>query len=211
MGTTRKRPASTGRERPANVADALFTKGQQRVLGVLFGNPQRSYYTGEIIALSDAGTGAVQRVLARLESAGLVTVTQVGNQKHYQANHAASVFSALHELVTKTFGLADIIRHVLTPLASKIDAAFIFGSTAKREDSATSDIDLMVVSESVGYGDIYLRLEGAAIRLGRKINPTIYSRAALAKGVKERNAFVTRVLAQPKIWLLGDEDELPAQ
>jgi predicted nucleotidyltransferase len=211
MGNPRKRTAKTAVLEPTSVADALFTKGQQRVLGVLFGNPDRSYYTGEIIALSDTGTGAVQRVLARLESAGLLTVSHVGNQKRYQANHAASVFTQLHELALKTFGLADILRDAVSPLASQIDAAFVYGSTAKGEDSATSDVDLMVVSDSVSYGDIYLRLEDAAARLGRKINPTIYSRAALRKGVKDRNAFVTRVLAQPKIWLLGDESELTAR
>lgn len=210
MGTHRKHPPKVSPRR-SSVADALFTKGQQRVLGLLFGNPNRSYYTGEIIALSAAGSGAVQRVLARLESAGLVTISHVGNQKHYQANHAASVFTALHDLVTRTFGLADILRDALAPLAPKIDAAFIYGSTARREDAATSDIDVMVVSESVGYGDIYLRLEDAATRIGRKINPTIYSRAALTRGIRERNAFVTRVLTQPKIWLLGDESEFAAR
>lgn len=211
MGTHRGPPGKPVQLRPSTVADALFTKGQQRVLGILFGNPNRSYYTGEIIALSDTGTGAVQRVLARLESARLLTVSHVGNQKRYQANRAASVFTQLHELALKTFGLADILRAALSPLAPKIDAAFVYGSTAKREDSATSDVDLMVVSDSVSYGDIYLRLEDAAARLGRKINPTIYSRAALRKSVRDRNAFVTRVLAQPKIWLVGDESDLTAR
>jgi len=211
MGKPKRRTHTTAVLGRTRVADALFTKGQQRVMGVLFGNPDRSYYTGEIIALSDTGTGAVQRVLARLESAGLVTASHVGNQKRYQANRAASVFTQLHELALKTFGLADIVRDAVSPLASQIDAAFVYGSTAKGEDSATSDVDLMVISDSVSYGDVYLRLEDAAARIGRKINPTIYSRAALRKGVKDRNAFVTRVLAQPKIWLLGDESELTAR
>jgi predicted nucleotidyltransferase len=194
-----------------SVADALFTTGQQRVLGLLFGNPSRSYYTGEIIALSDAGTGSVQRVLARLAAAGLVTVSAIGNQKHYQANCDAPIFPQLHELVLKTFGLADILRDALRPLGSKIDAAFVYGSMAKDEDSATSDVDMMIISDAVGYGDIYLQLEDAAGRLGRKVNPTIHSRATLMKSVKDRNAFVTRVLAQPKIWLIGDESELAAR
>lgn len=208
MGTRRKTVPKRAPLRPTGVADALFTKGQQRVLGVLFGNANRSYYTGEVIALSDTGTGAVQRVLARLESSGLVTVSHVGNQKRYQANHDAPIFQELHEIALKTFGLADIVRDALAPVASRLEAAFIFGSTAKGEDSATSDIDLMVVSGTLGYGDIFLHLEDAAARLGRRINPTIYSRAALTRGIKERNAFVTRVLAQPKIWLCGDENEL---
>lgn len=211
MGTIRKPARRTPAPGTTSVADALFTTGQQRVLGLLFGNPNRSYYTGEIIALSDAGSGAVQRVLGRLEAAGLVTVSAVGNQKHYQANRDAPVFPQLHELVLKTFGLADILRDALRPLASKIDAAFVYGSMSKGEDSAASDIDIMVISDAIGYGDIYLQLEDAAARLGRKINPTIYSQAALTKSVKDRNAFVTRVLAKPKIWLIGDKSELAAR
>src|SRR5713226_2054057 len=92
------------------LADALFAKVQQRVLGVLFGNPRRSFYANEVIGLARSGTGAVQRELARLEAAGLVTVTRVGKQKHYQANAASPVFEKLRALVLKTSGLADLLR-----------------------------------------------------------------------------------------------------
>jgi predicted transcriptional regulator len=86
----------------SGLGDALFTKVQQRVLGVLFGNPARSFFANEIIALAESGVGAVQRELARLAAAGLVTVTRVGKQKHYQANAAAPVFNELCSLVLKT-------------------------------------------------------------------------------------------------------------
>src|SRR5213080_81472 len=84
------------------IADALFTKVQQRVLGILFGNPGRSFYANEVIALAGSGTGAVQRELTRLEAAGLLTVTRLGNQKHYRANTATPVFEELRGLVLKT-------------------------------------------------------------------------------------------------------------
>src|SRR2546422_6813084 len=92
------------------LADALFAKVQQRVLGVLFGNPGRSYYANEIIGLARSGTGAVQRELARLEGAGIVSATRVGKQKHYQANASSPLFEEMRGLVLKTFGLGDVLR-----------------------------------------------------------------------------------------------------
>ena len=191
-----------------SVADALFTKGQQRVLAVLFGNSGRTFYATEVIALASTGSGAVQRELVKLERAGLVTVTRVGNQKHYQANRSASVFAPLRELVLRTSGLADIVRAALAPLAPEIRAAFVYGSTAKREDNATSDVDVMIVSETLSYADVFAALERASKRLGRPVNPTLYSKAELAKRIREKRSFIAGVLARPKIWLIGGEDEL---
>ena len=129
------------------LADALFAKVQQRVLGVLFGNPRRSFYANEVIGLARSGTGAVQRELARLEASGLVTVTRVGKQKHYQANAGSPIFEELRALVLKTVGLADVLRAALAPVSRCIRAAFVYGSIAKGQDTAASDIDLMVVSD----------------------------------------------------------------
>ena len=111
------------------MADALFAKVQQRVLG-LFGNPGRSFYANEVIGLAHSGTGAVQREMARLEAAGLVTATRIGKQKHYQANPASPVFAELRALVLKTFGLADVLREALTPVADRVRAAFVYGGGA---------------------------------------------------------------------------------
>jgi len=207
----KKRPTRKGHPaRPTGIADALLTKVQQRVLGVLFGNPGRSFYANEVIALADSGTGAVQRELARLEAAGLVTVTRVGKQKHYQANAAAPVFEELRGLILKTSGLADVLREALAPLAGQITAAFVYGSVAKGEDTAESDIDLMVVSDSLSHADLFAVLEETTNRLGRTVNPTVYSQKELAKRVRAGNAFIKRVLAQPKLWLIGEEHGLGA-
>lgn len=191
-------------------ADALFSKVQQRVLGLLFGNPGRSFYANEMIVLAGSGTGAVQRELARLAAAGLVTVSRVGNQKHYQANPAAPVFEELRDLVLKTSGLADVLRVALMPLATQISAAFVYGSVAKRQDTAASDIDLMIVSDSLTYADIFATVEEASTRLGRTVNPTVYSRQELARRIEQDNAFIQRILGQPKLWLIGDENGLAA-
>ncbi len=201
---------TTARKSGTGIADALFTKVQQRVLGLLFGNPGRSFYANEIIALVGSGTGAVHRELARLANSGLLTVTRVGNQKHYQANAAAPVFEDLRGLIVKTSGLSDLLREALEPLAHDIEAAFVFGSVAKGEDTAASDVDLLVVSERLTYADIFSALEQAGVRVGRTINPTIYSRRDLTTRRRQGNAFVKRILAQPKLWIIGEDNDLPA-
>lgn len=209
MGT-KKRTTTPPLLRVSGIADALFTEVQQRVLAVVFGNPGRSFYANEMIALASSGTGAVQRELARLETAGLVTVTRVGNQKHYQANAAAPVFEELRSLVLKTSGLVDVLRNALAPLAAQISAAFVYGSVAKAQDTAQSDIDLMVVSDSLSYAELYTVLEEATARLRRPVNPTVYSRQELEKRVRTDNAFITRILAQSKLWVIGEEHDLAA-
>ena len=190
----------------SSLADALFPKVRQRVLGVLFGNVGRSFYANEVIALAQSGTGAVQRELVALADCGLLTVRKVGNQRHYQANASSPVFAELQGLVFKTVGLADVLRNALAPLASQIDVAFVYGSVAKQQDTAQSDIDVLIVSDSMSYAEVFNALEGAATQLSRKVNPTLYTPANLAKRIKDDNAFVTKVLSQPKIWLIGNEE-----
>jgi predicted nucleotidyltransferase len=207
--TSSKRVRKRASPRPG-LADALFSKVQQRVLGVLFGRPQESFYVNEIIALARSGAGAVQRELARLEVSGLIRGTRVGRQKHYRADPDSPLFQELRSVAMKTFGLADVLREALDPVSREIDAAFVFGSIAKGGDTSRSDIDVLVISDAITYGDLFGAVEGASARLGRKVAPTIYSREEFLRLVKERNAFVTRVLAQPKLWLIGDERSLAA-
>jgi len=194
----------------SGVADALFAKVQQRVLAILFGNPGRSFYGNELIDLVGSGSGAVQRELSQLEAAGLVNVTRVGNQKHYQANASAPVFEELRGLVLKTSGLIDVLRSALAPLVAQIDLAFVFGSVAKGKDTSKSDIDLMVISDTVAYAELFAALETATVWLQRTVNPTLYSRSEIDKRMRNDNAFVKRVLAQPKLWVIGEDVGLVA-
>lgn len=194
-----------------SVADALFSGLQQRLLAVLFGQPDRSFYGNELLRLTGTGRGALQRELEKLVSADLVTVTPIGNQKHYQANAAAPIFAELRGIVMKTLGLADVLRTALNAVADRIELAFVFGSVAKGTDTATSDIDLMVVTETLSYADLFEGLAAAEQVLGRKVNPTLYTSDALAEKIRTENNFVLRVLSQPKIFLIGAEDELPAR
>lgn len=196
------------RPNECGIADALFTQGQQKVLGLLFGRPDRQFYFNEMLRLAGSGKGALQRELARLESAGLVRVTQMGNQKRFQANREAPIYEELRGIVLKTFGLASILRESLSPLADRVRTAFVFGSVAKGTDRADSDVDVLVISDALTYGEVLAALEPAEARLGRKVNPALYTAEEWRKRRNEGNAFVGRLLEGPKIWLIGDEGGL---
>jgi predicted nucleotidyltransferase len=191
-----------------SLADALFTKTQQRVLGVLFGQPDRSVYASELIRYAGTGSGAAQRELARLEASGLILARRIGNQKHYQANAASPLYLDLRNIVLKTVGLVEPLRQALRPIESEIRSAFLYGSVAKGSDQATSDIDLMVVSDTLSYGDVFGALDKLSRTLGRTINPTVYSSAEFSKRTKGDNAFVNRVLEGPKVWVIGVGDSI---
>jgi predicted nucleotidyltransferase len=188
--------------------DALFTKTQQRVLGVLFGQANRSFYANELIALAASGSGAVQRELARLETAGLVTVRRIGNQKHYQANPTAPIFEELRAIVMKTFGVADVLRAALGTLLPTIEAAFVYGSMAKGTEHAGSDIDLMVIGTGPSNAQLLTALEPATEQLGRVINLTLYTPAEFSQRVRDGKSFLLRVLEQPKIFVKGSDHDL---
>ena len=115
----------------------------------------------------------------------------------------------MRSIVLKTFGLVDVLREVLLPLAARIRVAFIYGSIARREDSASSDIDLMLISDELAYPDLYAVLAEAEARLGRPVNPTVYKSAELTQKMAEGNAFASRVLSQEKLFVLGSQDDLP--
>ena len=189
-------------------ADALFTKTQQRVLALLFGQPQRSFYANELIGLAQSGSGAVQRELARLEASGLVTVHRIGNQKHYQANRAAPIFEELRGIVLKTFGVVDVLRAALAPLWPLVEVAFIYGSLAKGTEHAGSDIDLMVIGSLPSNAELLEALLPAHAQLGRAVNPTLYTQDEFAQRVRDGKSFMMRVLEQPKIMVKGCEHDI---
>jgi predicted nucleotidyltransferase len=190
-----------------NLTDALFTKVQQRLLGVLYGQPDRSFHTNEIIRIAQSGRGSIQRELEKFTEVGLITSTVIGNQKHYQANHKNPLFSELRSIVLKTFGVANVLRDALNPIANKIDIAFIYGSIGKQEYNAQSDIDLLIISDKLTYADLFPLLEQPESKLGRSINPTFYTCSEWMHKKKAGNNFIIQLIKQPKIFIIGSEDE----
>jgi predicted nucleotidyltransferase len=189
-----------------SLADALFTATQQRLFGLLFGQPERSFFVTELIELADVGRGAVQRELARLERSQLVLTERHGNQKHYRANPDSPVFKELCSIVSKTVGIEENLRTALQPLRTRISVALIYGSVAKRTDTASSDIDLLVVSDQLNLEDLYSHLSGVEQRLARRVNPTLYTSDEFHKRRSESNPFLSRVLSGPTTVLEGHLD-----
>ncbi len=204
--TTRsaRRKSAKANDLPTGLADALFTTTQQRVLSLLFGQPSRSFFASELIGLTGSGSGAVQRELKRLASSGLVTVTRVGKQKHYQANAGSPVFEELCGLVLKTVAAVQPIQDALEARSDKIALALIYGSVAKGTDRASSDIDLLVVADEVTLEELYAALAPVEARLDRTINPALYGCVEFADRLSAGNAFLTRVLAGEHTVLIGN-------
>lgn len=192
----------------SQLSDALFTETQQRVLGLLYGRPDRSFYTKEILRETGMGVATIKRELDRMLAAGILTMTPVGNQHHYQANPACPIYHELLAIVQKTFGIADVIREALMPVFEQIDLAFIFGSIAKHEETSKSDIDVLLISDSLDYTDVMTALDGAEALLARPINPSIYKMDQVKEKLLDGNAFLSRVMEQPKLWIKGSDDEL---
>jgi len=191
-----------------SLAEALFSPVQMKVLGFLFGHPERAFQSAELIRLANSGTGAVHRQLRRLEDAGWVSVSRVGNQKHYQANQACPAFHELRGLIVKTVGLVEPLRKALEPVSDRITAAFVYGSIAKGEAHAESDIDLLIVSATLGLADLYEHLHDAETALGRTVNPNIMTADEWKRKRDVPDSFVARIASQPRLFVLGSTNDL---
>lgn len=203
MGTLSKKSTQTV---SSGIAEVLFTAVQQRVLGLLFGQPERRFQSAELIRLSQSGTGAVHRLATRLAEVGLITVIESGAQKYYQANPDSPIFAELHRLIIKTSGLAEPIREALQPLAEKIEQAFIYGSIAKGEDTVQSDVDLMVISDTLSYPELYAVLIPTEAIIARSINPNVMSSSEWHEKQASLDSFAARIAEQPRLFLIGAED-----
>jgi predicted nucleotidyltransferase len=191
----------------SKLADALFTTTQQKVLGLLYSNPERSFYTKEIIRTTGMGVATIKRELDRMLAAGIIGMTKVGNQHHYQADNSCPIYKELLGIVQKTFGVTEVIREALSPLSEQIDWAFIFGSVASGKESASSDIDLMVIGKP-GFAEVVAALYPAQESLGREINPKIFRKEEWKQKRDSHDAFVTEVLVKSHMDVLGDGNEL---
>jgi len=192
----------------SQLANALFTTTQQKVLGLLYAQPEKSFYLKEVIRLSGMGVATIKRELDRMLAAGILSMNRVGNQHHYQANPNCPVYEELLGIVKKTVGVVGAIQSALLPLDTSIEAAFIYGSIAKNEETANSDIDLLVVTASLEYTDVMDVLASAEELIGRPVNPSIYTLEQIKQKLEQKNAFLTRLMEQPKLWVKGSEDDI---
>ena len=189
------------------LADLLFGRTRGAVLALLYGRADQSFYTREIAREVDASVGAVQRELENLSKVGLILRKSVGSQVHYQANRETPIFPEMRALINKTIGVFGVLSSALRPLSKQIIAAFVYGSVAREQETAQSDVDLMVVGKAT-LDQVLSRVSTTEKAIGRSINPTVYSVAEFKSKLATENHFLTSVLKGQKVFLLGDEDEL---
>jgi uncharacterized protein len=189
------------------LCSGLFGKTRQAVLALLYGRSDTSFYTKQILDAVATGRGTVQRELKNLTDTGIIVREVEGRQVYYRANEKCPIFGELKNIVRKTFGVADILKQSLTVASTRVRVAFIFGSVARSTDDQRSDIDVIVVG-GISFGEVVSLLSDAEDKLGREINPVVYSVAEFNDKVKENHHFISTVLEGDKIFLVGDEDEL---
>lgn len=190
----------------SQLGDALFTTTQQQVLGLLYGQPERSFYLKEVLRLTGMGVATIKRELDRMLAAGILQMTRIGNQHHYQANPQCPIYAELVGIVKKTFGVTGVIRSALEPLVDSIEQAFVFGSVASGKESASSDIDLLVIG-TVAFSNVVTALYPVQEALGREVNPKIYRPEEWARMKQVDDAFIRDVMEKPRMDVIGGENE----
>jgi predicted nucleotidyltransferase len=188
----------------ADTAGALFGKTRRNVLALLFGQPDRSFYLREIVARAGGGISQVQKELEQLVAANLILREKRANQVHFRANSEASIYGELLGIVTKTFGIADVLREALARFKDRVRLAFVYGSIAKGTAHATSDIDLLLVAD-LPPSEFAVPLATLREQLGRKISLISYSADEFGAMLRGQHHFIGAILNGPKIWLIGNE------
>lgn len=191
---------------PSSLGALLLGRTRLAILSLLLSQPERKLYLRQIIRLSGAGQGAVQRELALLVRAGILLKTREANLAYFQANCASPVFQELRGLIQKTAGIAALLRTALLPLADSIERAFLYGSVARGEEQTESDVDLMIVG-SVPFFDVVSAISPLQETLGREINPTVFTEAEYNARLAAEDHFLTQVQADPRIDLIGGEHD----
>lgn len=195
--------------RNKSLLDVLLPAVRQGVLAATLPDPGRSWYLSGLARHLGVRPSSLQRELAALSEAGILLREEQGNRTYYRANADCPIYPELRGLLLKTAGLCDVLREALSGLAEKIEVAFIYGSIARDEAHAASDIDLMVIGR-VGLAELAPALRPAEGRLGRPINSGIFSPEEFAEKRAAGHHFLTAVLGEPKLFLRGDERDLAA-
>lgn len=189
------------------LSSLLFSDYRRRVLGLLLLHPDTTYHVRELARLTGTSAGTLHKELTKLTNGGVLRRQEVGNQVRYSADRDCPVFEELASILRKTSGLADVLIEALSSIEKNISLAFVFGSVARGEQQSNSDVDVMLVG-SLGFADAVRALHSAQATLQREINPVVYSLAEFRRRAASDNSFVQEVLAKPKLFVVGNENEL---
>jgi len=190
-----------------SLSNVLFGQIRGGVLALLYGWTDKAFYVREIARRVNASAGAVRRELEKLAAVDLIVRTSVGNLVFYQANQRHPIFPEMRALVNKTVGIFNTLGSALESLSNRVSVAFVYGSIARQEERAGSDVDLMIIGD-IELDDVLVRLPEVETALSRAVNPTIYSIHEFKKKLEEGNHFLNAVLDGKKVCLIGNEDEL---
>lgn len=184
----------------------LFPEYRRRVLGLLLLRPDEALHGREIARRTGLPPGTITRELGKLAAVGLLTREKRGNQQVYSANTSGPIYSELASILRKTSGLADVLVQALTPVATQVRVAFVFGSLPQGRETAGSDVDVMLIGD-LSFRDAVELLHPTQIVLGREVNPKVFSATEFrAKACSE--PFLVDVLAKPKLFLIGNAHDL---
>ncbi len=187
------------------LTDLLLGSYRKKVLSQLLLHPDADYHVRELARLTGTAAGTLHKELTRLASAGLLLRKKQGNQVRYQGNRQCPVFAELAGLLRKTTGAAEILTTALIPL--KPDVALLFGSMASGTETANSDADVLIITAS-SFADVVRAVHPAQAELGREINPVVYSALEFKRRVQTQDSFIADLLAKPKIFLIGTQNDL---
>jgi hypothetical protein len=176
-------------------------------LALLYNSPDEPLHVRQIVRLAGLGLGPTQRELLRLARLGVLKRQEVGRQVLYRVNPACPVCEELRGLVLKTFGVVGLLRRALLPFTGEIRVGFLFGSFAQGDQKAASDIDVFIVGDTT-FTTVARALAATQRQLKREINPVVYRPAEFAAKWREGHPFVSNVMASPKTFLVGDENDL---
>jgi predicted nucleotidyltransferase len=189
------------------LGELLSSRIRAEIFRNLFGiAPDTALYMREIERRTGFAIGTVQTELKKLQRLDIISRVRDGNRVYYRANTAHPVYPEIRALVLKTSGLADVIVNALGN-ETGIRVAFVFGSFARQEEKAGSDVDLMVVGD-IGLRKLTGLLMDVSGKIGREINPHVFSEKEFVKRKKDQDHFLNQVLEAPKIFIIGTENEL---
>jgi predicted nucleotidyltransferase len=199
MRTSLKKPST-------QLVELLFGAYRRQILGLLLLRPDETFYVREVERETGVPAGSLHRELKSLTEAGLLARSTSGNQVRYQADRSCPIYEELAGIFRKTAGLADVLRHLLEPLAKKINFACVFGSVAEGKARSDSDVDLLVVG-SASFAAVVEACHAGTRRLGREVNPVVMTKSAFLRKYREGDRFISRVAKAPRILLIGDSGE----
>lgn len=185
----------------------FFGAYRRQVLASLLLHPDESFHLRELARVTNTQPGTLRRELAQLADAGVLSREQIGNLVRYKADTTCPIYDELRGILKKTAGVADVLRDSLAPLTDKIAVAFVYGSVASGAERRSSDIDVMVVG-TASFEEVVRALHRSQKELRREVNPNVYRPAEFKKKVKGKDSFLSQLLAQPKLFVLGKENDL---